>query len=163
MIEEIHGLYEYNRWVNRRFLDATSGLTEEEFNRDLKSSFQSVQATLEHILEAEWIWLERWRGVSPTDVPPWDTSTHAALRAQWQIIEQDQQAYLGSLTDEHLRSVIAYRSFASQPYAQPLWQLMRHVVNHSTYHRGQVATMLRQLGHPVPVSDLIAFYRQEAA
>jgi uncharacterized damage-inducible protein DinB len=163
MIDEIRGLYEYNRWANSRFLDATAGLSDEEFNRDLRSSFPSVQATLLHILAAEWIWLERWHGTSPTELPPWDTGTHAALRAQWRIIEQEQQAYVNSITDGQLRSVIAYRSFASLPFAQPLWQLMRHVVNHSTYHRGQVATMLRQLGRPVPVSDLVAFYRQPSA
>ena len=160
MTGEIQGLYAYNRWVNNRFLDATAELSAEEFDRDLRSSFPSVKATLEHILEAEWIWLERWHGVSPTEVPPWDTSTHAALRAQWQLIEQDQLAYVSTLTDEQLCSVIDYRSFASQPFSQPLWQLMRHVVNHSTFHRGQLATMLRQLGYPVPVSDLVAYYRQ---
>ncbi|HEX6252555.1 MAG TPA: DinB family protein [Gemmatimonadaceae bacterium] len=163
MTEEIQGLYAYNRWANQRFLDATEGLSAEELERDLRSSFPSVKATLEHILQAEWIWLERWNGVSPTEIPPWDTGTHAALRAQWRRIEQDQLAYVGGLTDELLQRVIDYRNFASQPFSQPLWQLLRHVVNHSTYHRGQVATMLRQLGHPVPVSDLVVYYREPPA
>jgi uncharacterized damage-inducible protein DinB len=163
MIEEIIGLYDYNRWANNRFLDSTAVLSQEEFTRDMRSSFPSIQATLEHILQAEWIWLERWNGASPVEIPPWDTSTHAALRAQWQIIEGNQRSYVASLTNEQLRSVIDYRTFASRPFAQPLWQLMRHVVNHSTYHRGQVATMLRQLGKPVPVSDLVSFYREPDA
>ena len=163
MITEVAGLYDYNRWANNRFLDATSGLTDEEFIRDMQSSFPSVRATLEHILQAEWIWLQRWHGVSPVEVPPWDTTTQASLRAQWRIIEDQQRDYLGSLTDQDLTSVIDYRTFASQPFSQPLWQLMRHVVNHSTYHRGQVATILRQLGMPVPVSDLVAFYRRPDA
>jgi uncharacterized damage-inducible protein DinB len=163
MVAEMTELYDYNRWGNNRFLDATAELTDEEFTRDLRSSFPSIQKTLEHILQAEWIWLERWRGVSPDAVPGWDTSTHPALRARWRVIEDDQKAYLGTLTDELLRSVIEYRNLASQSFSQPLWQLLRHVVNHSTYHRGQVATMLRQLGKPVPVSDLVAFYREQGA
>jgi uncharacterized damage-inducible protein DinB len=161
MVAEMIGLYDYNRWANHRFLDATEILTDEEFTRDLRSSFPSIQETLEHILQAEWIWLERWRGVSPTGVPGWDTSTHPALRAQWLSIEEGQQAFVQTLTDERLESVVDYRNLASQSFSQPLSQLMRHVVNHSTYHRGQVATMLRQLAKPVPVSDLVAFYREQ--
>lgn len=160
MLAEIAGLYDYNRWANNRFLDATSGLTDEEFTRDLQSSFPSVQATLEHILQAEWIWLERWHGASPVEIPPWDTRTHTSLRTEWSVIEDRQREYVGSLTDDRLMGRIDYRTFASQPFSQPLWQLMRHVVNHSTYHRGQVATMLRQLGKSVPVSDLVAYYRE---
>lgn len=161
MVSEITGLYDYNSWANNRFLEATAALNHDEFTCDLRSSFPSIHATLEHILQAEWIWLERWNGVSPVEIPPWDTTTHAALGTQWAIIDAAQHAYLGSLTDERLRNAVDYRNFASQPFSQPLWQLMRHVVNHSTYHRGQVATMLRQLGKPVPVSDLVAFYRQQ--
>lgn len=163
MLEEIRELYDYNRWANNRFLDATAPLTDEEFTRDLRSSFASIQLTLDHILAAEWIWLQRWEGVSPSDLPAdWSLTTYPVLLARWHDVEAQQRRFLDGLTDNALRAVVRYRNMAGIAYANPLWQLLRHVVNHSTYHRGQVATMLRQLGKPVPVSDLIAFFRERA-
>lgn len=164
MLEEIRELYEYNTWANRRFLDTIAGLDADEYARNLRSSFPSVQATMTHVLAGEWVWLQRWRGVSPTGFPQdWDTSTPEQLRRLWQTFESDQQQFLSGVAEADLPRSIEYRTIAGQSYSSPLRQMLRHVVNHSTYHRGQVATMLRQLGSPVPVSDLIAFYRERTA
>jgi len=163
MLKEIQQLYDYNRWANHRILDATSKLSAEEFTKDLRNSFPSIRDTLVHILGGEWIWLTRWNGISPTGFPDtWDTSTHEALRKQWQEVERDQTAFLSGLTEQSLNKVIAYRNTAGNPFANPLWQMMRHVVNHSTYHRGQVTTMLRQLSAEAVATDLIVFYREKS-
>jgi len=164
VIKEMQGLYEYNRWANRRILEAASKLSEEEFNKDLHNSFPSIRDTLAHILAGEWIWLTRWNGASPTGTPDsWDLSTFEALRMQWQEVQKDQIAFVSSLTDDALDQVIAYRNTAGEPFSNPLWQMMRHVVNHSTYHRGQVTTMLRQLGAQAVATDLIVYYREKWA
>ena len=159
--EEIRELYEYNDWANQRMLKAATELTQEEFARDLRNSFPTVGDTLAHILGAEWIWLERWRGVSPPGFPDsWDTSTPAALRARWEEFTRGQSEFVRALNEERLNSIVNYRTVAGKPFSDPLWRLMRHVANHSTYHRGQVTTMLRQLGKSAPVTDLIQFYRE---
>jgi uncharacterized damage-inducible protein DinB len=164
VLDEIRQLYAYNSWANHRFLGAVEVLQQDEFARDLGSSFPSVGATLAHILGAEWIWLQRWRGVSPSDFPSeWNTTTPAALAAQWREFELEQRAFLAAVTGEALGAAIEYRNTSGARFSNPLCQLMRHVVNHSTYHRGQVATMLRQLGHTVRATDLIAWYRERAA
>lgn len=161
MISEIRELYGYNRWANHRMLDAAATLTAEQLTRDLHSSFPSVQATLAHVLSVEWVWLQRWLGDSPTSIPSeWDLSGRDALRRQWAEVERDQSAFLHDLTDEDLRRVVSYRNVAGESFTAPLWQLLRHVVNHSTYHRGQVATLFRQLGIGVPATDLGLFYRE---
>lgn len=160
MVDELRELFQYNSWANNRYLTAVSGLEEEEFGRDLGSSFPSVSDTLRHILEAEWIWLQRWLGTSPPDAPDWDTSTPDALAREWAAFEESQRRFLATLDDAAAVRVIDYRNIAGIPYSNPLWQLMRHVANHSSYHRGQVGTMLRQLGKSVPTTDLIAFYRE---
>jgi uncharacterized damage-inducible protein DinB len=163
MLKEIQELYDYNRWANHRILDATAKLSQEQFTKDLRSSFPSIRDTLVHILSGEWIWLTRWKGNSPTGFPDtWDTLTREGLRKQWQEVERDQTAFLADLTEESLNRVIAYRNTAGQPFANPLWQMMRHVVNHSTYHRGQVTTMLRQLGAETVATDLILFFRERS-
>jgi uncharacterized damage-inducible protein DinB len=85
---------------------------------------------------------------------------HSGLREHWGILHNEVLDYAESLTDQKLLASFAYRDLRGNPYAQPLWQQMQHVANHSTYHRGQITTMLRQLGlTPVP-TDLIAYYRQ---
>lgn len=163
MVKEIQELFEYNRWANRRILDATSQLTEQEFAQDLGSSFPSIQETLAHILSAEWIWLTRWQGTSPRGMPDsWELSTHEALRAQWNEVEKDQSNFVSQLTEDSLVKVIAYKDTSGNSFSNPLWQMMRHVVNHSTYHRGQVTTMLRQLGAEAVATDLIRFYREKS-
>lgn len=164
MIQEIRELYAYNRWANHRVLDAVAALDPASFTRDLGSSFPSVQATLAHILGAEWIWLSRWRGTSPTGIPAsWDLSTLDALRARWVHVEREQAAYVAGLTDADLDRAIDYRDLKGNPFTNTLGQMLRHVVNHSTYHRGQVATMLRQLGAEAVSVDLIRYYREVAA
>ncbi len=164
MIDEIRELYEYNRWANQRMLDAASRLTPEQFSQDLKSSFTSVRDTIAHIMGAEWIWLARWEGTSPTRTPEtWDLSTFDTIRSEWREVERQQGAFISALTDAALRSPVQYRNLKGEPFSNPLWQLLRHLVNHSTYHRGQVTTMLRQLGAPAVSTDLIQFYREKTA
>jgi uncharacterized damage-inducible protein DinB len=163
MIEEIRELYAYNHWANGRMLDATADLPHEELTRDLGSSFPSVRDTLTHMLGAEWIWLSRWMGVSPSGVPvSWDLSTHAAIRDRWRAVEEERSAFLDAQTGASLERVIEYRNTAGEPFSNPLWQMLRHVVNHASYHRGQITTMLRQLGRPAATTDLIVFYRERA-
>ena len=163
MIDEIRGLYEYHRWANHRLLDAVSKLTPEQFNQNLQSSFPSVRDTLVHMMGADWIWLARWKGVSPASQPDtWDLSSFESIRAQWLLLEAQQTAYISALSDAALRSWIDYRTLKGEPFSNPLWQLLRHVVNHASYHRGQITTMLRQLGAAAVSTDLIVFYREKA-
>lgn len=161
MLSEILELFAYDRWANRRVLDAAGALPDEDYIRDLGSSFPSVRDTLEHILAAEWVWLSRWRGVSPTRLrADWDPVMLHALRSRWAAFEDDQAEFLSRLTDSRLREPVAYRQIDGRAFEQPLWLLMRHVANHSTYHRGQVVTMLRQLGAEGVSTDLVAFARE---
>jgi uncharacterized damage-inducible protein DinB len=161
-LDEIRQLYDFNRWANGRILEAAAALAPEPFDRDLGSSFPSVRATLAHVLGAEWIWLARWNGTSPTAPPAWALGDVASLRARWAEVEAGQAVLLASLDDDRLDQAIDYRSLAGEPYRSRLWQMLRHVVNHSTYHRGQVTTMLRQLGAAAPATDLILYFRTVA-
>ena len=156
---DLRELYDYNRWANQRTLSAAGKLDGEKFLRAMGSSFSSVRDTLAHILSGEWIWLERWLGRSPTALlNAGDFPTVESLRVRWQKLEEDYGRFLQSLTPERLRDRLAYINRAGQGYAYPLWQQMVHVVNHSTYHRGQITTMLRQLGAEPEVTDFLAYY-----
>jgi uncharacterized damage-inducible protein DinB len=160
--DEITELYRFNSWAQTRMFDATSQLTPDEFTRDLKNSFPSVRDTLLHAVGAEWVWLTRWHGTSPTSFPYSDQNLdNEGIRQVWQQIDQERAAFLASLDEPGIDRVVEYTSFAGKHFAFPLWQMLRHVVNHATYHRGQITTMLRQLGHNAVSTDLILLYQEE--
>lgn len=162
-VKRIQELYEYNRWANARTLDAASKLTADEFTKDLRSSYRSVRDTLTHVMSAEWIWLMRWKGISPKAMlAPSDFPTISLLRARWAEVEREQAEFVSSVTDKDLDTMIAYVNMKGERWTYPLWQMMHHVVNHSTYHRGQVTTMLRQLGAEPVATDFLVFYDMRA-
>lgn len=162
---DVQSLIDYNYWARDRLLDAVRPLSSEEFTRDLGSSFRSVRDTLAHLHAAEWIWYRRWVGESPTALPPADRFPDlGSVASAWREMEAQIRAYFGALDDRALERVIEYTSTVGVQGASPLWQMLQHVVNHSTYHRGQVTTMLRQIGAAPPKAmDLIAFYRERSA
>jgi uncharacterized damage-inducible protein DinB len=157
-------LYDYNTWANHRTVDCCVGLTTEQFTRDLGSSFHSVRDTLAHIYGAEWLWLERWHGRIPNALPSAaDFPDLASLRERWTKLESNLHTFISSLTSSELERVIKYRNTEGVPFEGPLWPMLQHVVNHGSYHRGQIATLLRQLGSKAISTDLIAFHRELAA
>ena len=161
--QEIQLLFDYNSWANHRTLGAAEKLTPEQFTQPMGSSFTSVRDTLAHICGAEWIWLERFQGRSPSALPDvtkfGDVST---LREQWLQQEARLLAFVSQQTQSDLDRVMEYKTLRFGIYQNPLWQSMQHVVNHGTYHRGQVTTMLRQLGAQPVLTDLMHFYRERA-
>lgn len=159
---EAQELLAYTVWANGLTFDATSALPDDVLNRPLVSSFPSVLLTLGHIVGAEWVWLRRWLGESPNGFPDWVTRpVRDDLRARLTAIERERDDFLARQTDADLAAVVKYRSLAGQPNANALGDLIRHVVNHSTYHRGQVTTLLRQLGEKPPSTDVIVFLRRQ--
>ena len=161
---EAQHLCAYNHWANQQMLKAVQPLSADEFTRDLKNSFPSVRDTLVHILSAEWIWLQRWKGVSPHAQPAeWSTLGYQELLGRWAEHEREQNAFFAGLTDAQLGQPLSYTNTRGEAFRAPLQQLVRHVVNHSSYHRGQVTTLLRQLGHAAATTDLVMYDRMVAA
>jgi len=157
-VHEIRTLVAFNDWANGRFDDVLAGLTEEQLTCQLTSSFPSILETQAHIVGAEWLWLKRWQGNSPGSLPSWWPGAHlATLRQQLRLIEQERSTLLLSLDETALAAPLAYRNLAGKPFTRRLGDLIRHVVNHSTYHRGQLTTLLRQVGAEPPRTDLVTF------
>jgi uncharacterized damage-inducible protein DinB len=160
-LDDLRILLDYHYWARDRLLDAVVPLTPEQFTRDMGSSFRSIRDTLAHIYAAEWAWHSRWVGSSPTALLPSDMFPDVAtLRARWADHESTMRAFLDGLGEAGVARVIEYKLLNGQAGASPFWQMLQHVVNHASYHRGQVTTMLRQIGAaPGKPTDLIAYYR----
>ncbi len=162
--EELVTLTEFNAWANHRVLGAAEELTPEQFTRELGSSHGSVKETLAHILGVERVWLERLQGESPVTIPPAkDFADFAALKTKWAEVEAHFRGYMEELTKAELEEEVEYKTLSFGPGKNPRWQMIQHVVNHGTYHRGQVTTMLRQLGAKAVGTDLITYYRERRA
>jgi uncharacterized damage-inducible protein DinB len=155
-------LLDYHYWARDRLLDAVEPLTPDQFTRDMGNSFRSIRDTVAHVYAAEWAWHSRWLGNSPTALLSPDLFPDVtAVRQAWMALEAKVRALLDSLDEDGIQRVIEYKLINGQPGASVLWQMLQHVVNHASYHRGQVTTLLRQLGANLPKStDLIAFYRE---
>jgi uncharacterized damage-inducible protein DinB len=162
--EDLGRLLEYTKWANHRVVRLAATLSPDDFKKGMGSSHGGVRGTLCHMLGAEWIWLERWKGVSPTKfVDEGEFPDIVALSDRWKDMERHRDSWFDSLREEAPQETIAYRSMAGQPFENPLWQLVQHVANHSTYHRGQVVTMLRQLGAKVVSTDMVQWDRERTA
>lgn len=159
--QDLRHLVEFNFWARDRIVDAVRQLDDEQYTRDLRNSFSSVRDTMVHLYSAEWVWLSRWDGTSPTS--PIDPSTFPdldSLMHAWREQEGRFRDYVTAVGDDTGR-MIDYRLMNGTPGRSAFWQMLQHVVNHGSYHRGQITTMLRQLGAAAPKStDLINYYRE---
>jgi uncharacterized damage-inducible protein DinB len=156
-------LFTYNDWANKRALQAVSTLTPEQYTKPLGNSFSSVRDTLVHMYGAENVWLQRFKGSSPSAFPDGSQFTDiASLEAKWNPAAADLLNFVSGLTQEDIDRVVEYKTMKFGVYSNPMWQSLQHVVNHGTYHRGQITTMLRQLGAQPLATDLMHFYRERA-
>ncbi len=157
-LNDIRGLFDYTEYANRLALDAAEKLSEEQRRRDFKISHGSIHGTLAHMAGAEWLWLERWKGVSHSRI--WigdDFDGVPALRARWEQIENERRELLESLNEEKLLQELSYKNLKGEAFSFPIAEQMQHVVNHATLHRGQVVGMIRQLGVQPPAVDLLYY------
>jgi uncharacterized damage-inducible protein DinB len=163
-LSELRSLFAYNEWANQRVFEAVRPLAEDQFQRPLGSSFASIRDTLGHVIGAEWLWLRRWNGEGPRSIPEWaKVSTVESLRSKLNEVERDRTAFVQALSERDLDRQIDYTNFAGEQLSYPLRDLFLHVVNHSTYHRGQIATMLRQIGAKPIATDYTVFRRENPA
>jgi len=162
--KDILTLFDYNAWANERALGAAGALSQEQFLRDLGNSFPSLRDTLAHILGAEWIWLRRWQGDSPSSgLAAADFPTVASLKDRFAALDRERRAFLDTLSEEGLARPFSYRDLAGNAHSLRLVESLQHLVNHGTYHRGQITTMLRQLGAKPVSTDMSRFYLDRAS
>jgi uncharacterized damage-inducible protein DinB len=160
---DLKTLLDYHYWARDRVFDAVSHLTPEQFTRDMGSSFKSVRDTLVHLYSAESAWYQRWHGTSPTaHIPSDQFSDVVSIRDAWTALEMKMRTFIDALDDAGVTRVIEYRTLNGAPGSSRIGEMMQHVVNHGSYHRGQLTTMLRQLGaSPAKSMDLIGYFREK--
>ena len=160
--QEIELLFRYNRWANATQLKAVAPLSPDQLQKKLGGSFPSVFETLVHIMGAEWIWLMRWKGTSPAALlPASEFQDLNSVKAKWKEIEAAQTDFIGNVTEAALQVPLKYVNLKGKPYEYPLGRVMQHLVNHGSYHRGQLTNFLRQLGAEPAPTDLLVYFDVE--
>ena len=164
---DIQQLLTYTEWANDLAMDAAAKLPNEGLRRDVGISHKSIFGTLVHMAGAEWIWLERWHGNSPTKTEAWsrwstDSCTDLLmLKDRWVELVNQRTKYVSQLDEATLASELAFKLLSGDPSSMTLINQMQHVVNHATMHRGQIVGMIRQLGIEPPATDLLFYLRRE--
>ena len=143
----VRDLYDYHRWANRRLYDFAAGLGEPTCAREVGPQFSYPRVTrmFAHLYGADWVWLSRWKGTSPTAVPGDELTTMQVVRERWDALEAEQKAFVDALTDADLARVVSYKNTEGKAYQAPLGKLLVHVANHATHHRSEIATMVTML------------------
>jgi uncharacterized damage-inducible protein DinB len=164
-IADLRTLLDYHYWALGRVLDAVDGLSHEQYTRELGGSFRSMRDTLVHTYAAERVWHSRWLGRSPSSLAgPEALPTAGDLRTEWRALEAEMRALLAEASQRDVTRTFEYTLLSGLRGTSTFAEMVQHVVNHASYHRGQVTTLLRQLGASPPKgTDLILFFRERQA
>lgn len=152
----------YNLWAHQRLADVALQLSEKQQNQEIISSFASIQKTFQHILNAESIWWQRLKLQEHIIVPD-EKQTFSLQEIVAGLLGQSEKwkLWVDEATETALQHVFAYYNSKKEYFKQPVWQMLVHLFNHGTYHRGQLVTMYRQLGlEKIPPTDFIEFSRK---
>lgn len=158
-LEVLRQQFEYTHWATERLLEAAALLSEEELRRDFHTSDHSVLGTLVHLFKSNRLWLGRFQGEPRPGSDDENVGDLASLKTEWAGLYSRWTEWLASLDEDAPAAEVSYHDLRGRPWRQPLWQLLLHVVNHDTHHRGQVSGFIRALGHTPPPLDLVAYYR----
>ncbi len=151
----------YNEWANKKLTDAILLMKQDKTKEHVISSFPSIHATLIHMHNAEGIWFNRVNKTSNTEIPL-DDEMLATGKVISYLLEHSGRwkKYTIEKSENDLIEKIRYKNIRGEEFYQPLHDILTHVFNHSTYHRGQLVTMMRTLGETViPKTDLIDYSR----
>ena len=161
-LAEMKILHAYNSWADNRIFDALTALSPEQYVSDMKSSHGGIHGTLVHLVGAEKIWLERWLGTPRAFLTTEQVQTLAEVKKAWESVGLETARWLGTLTDKKIQETFTMKTAKGDTFTHVYWQAFQHLVNHSSYHRGQIITMIRQIGGKPVSTDLIQFYRETA-
>ncbi len=151
--------YDYTYWANQRYFAVAEGLSEEQLFREQGHSWGNVHGILVHMMSSEWVWFQRWHGTSPKGhLDAAEYPTLGELKKRWSEVEADMRAFIDGQTDASLQAPLTYSNFRGETFHVPLWQMLVHVVNHETHHRGELAAVYALMDVQHPEDEMIQYF-----
>ena len=164
-VKELATLYDYGYWANGRLCAVLSRMPNDDFTRPVAGSYGSLRNTLVHMLSAEAGWLDRCGG--PSRGPKLDAGdfpTLASVTERWALVEQQVRGFLGTLGDDDLERRVEFNiGIDGAPHVMSIGEMLHHAAIHNVHHRGQIALLLRMLGHVPGNFDALFYYGEKAA
>jgi len=149
----------YMLWADRTTLRAIRDVSPADLRRDAGISFGSLLGTMAHMLGSQRRWLARFSGHAPAPMPTLDDFPDLlSWITAWEETASHIEAFLAAVTDEQLAAPLTWVGTEGETSTCPLWQPVVHLVNHTSYHRGQIVSLLRQMGYQPPTTDLIRYF-----
>lgn len=149
---------DYTAWASQRLMDVAGMLSQEELTRDFKTADKTVLGTLAHIYAAERVWLSLAMAEPGATFGAREDRDLASLQIEWPALHQRWKEWLRDACGEDVARPISFQDMNGRPCAKPAWQVVLHLVNHATHHRGQVSGFLRTMGRTPPPLDLMHYY-----
>ena len=150
---------DYMYWGTWRYFAVAEGLTDEQLHRSQGHGWGDVHGTLVHMMSSEWVWMQRWHGKTPKGhLDKVDYPTLAVLKRRWQDVEREMRAFINEQTEASLLPPIRYTNFRDETFNVPLWQMLAHIVNHETHHRGELAAMFALMDVSHPEDEMIQYF-----
>ena len=156
-------LANYNIWANNKMISWLNGITDVQFKQSIESSFGSIAGLALHVASAEKIWLER---LHENPAPTWLASgfkgDREALIIIWKQASENIKTYIENFDENNLQHTVKFKRIDGEQFELPFYQIFSHVLNHSTFHRGQFITLLRQVGFTnISGTDLLDFHKSQ--
>jgi uncharacterized damage-inducible protein DinB len=162
-LHEAKLLLAFNSWATQKIVDAVTSLPPDQVKMDMKASHGSILGTLTHLVGSEEIWISRLTGTPGSTAPrPTEAAGVADLKKRWETAGFAVARWLGTLTDKKLQEPFSFTTMQGATYTHTFTQAIQHLVDHGTYHRGQIVVLLRQLGVKPPSTGMIGFFRETA-
>lgn len=155
-------LIDYHLWAHNKVLQQLTAITTEEWTKELGGSFPSLKEVYKHLVISDHRWLQRWKGVPFADVPDdfvFDSFTQLAVT--WQPILEEMHKTAHQFFETGGGQPVYFITSKGAQHTMPFWQTLYQVVNHGTYHRGQVTNLLRMLNKEAVSTDIFLFFAEQ--
>jgi uncharacterized damage-inducible protein DinB len=157
-LDHARKLFDYHHWAADKLFEALADVSAADLDKPWGGSFKTARALLRHIVGAEMLWLERFGGTSPKALPEFPpTHTGADYLSEWRKVKQREKEFVAALDRRKLAGDLTYVNMKGEQHSFLMSDVLTHVVNHGTYHRGQLSHLLRDLGRPGVSTDYVAW------
>ncbi|XKE95690.1 DinB family protein [Metaplanococcus flavidus] len=153
-------LFAYHQWASQEILSHTEGLDDAVFTREGDSSFPSIKETVRHVITVEKLWLLRMTGIEKPAAEQFHVDTAAEAKQAFMLLHAEMELYFSSLTEDQWQEVMRFTNLRGNSFEETREEMLFTFINHASYHRGQIVSLLRQFGEEGTVLDYIYFPKE---
>ena len=153
-------LFAYHKWASQEILSHIEGLGGEVYTKKGDSSFSSIKETVSHIITVEKLWLLRMSGIEKPAAEQFHVDTAAEAKEAFMLLHAEMELYFSSLTEEQWQELMKFKSLRGHSFEETREEMLFTFINHASYHRGQIVSLLRQLGKEGIMTDYIYFSKE---